>query len=67
MLQCRAKIKELRQAYQQVRKANHCSGAAYKTCPFYKELDTILSDNPTWRLPRASWILQREQNHRKGT
>ncbi|EMP37849.1 Protein CIP2A like protein [Chelonia mydas] len=37
MQQCRAKIKELRQA-------NHCSGGAPKTCHFYKELNAILGD-----------------------
>ncbi|EMP37941.1 hypothetical protein UY3_04871 [Chelonia mydas] len=41
--QCRAKIKELRQAYH----ANGCFGAATKTCRFYKELDVILRGDPT--------------------
>ncbi|EMP38459.1 Zinc finger and SCAN domain-containing protein 20 [Chelonia mydas] len=36
MLQCRVKIKELRQAYQKAREANCCSDAAPKTCQFYK-------------------------------
>ncbi|EMP32917.1 Zinc finger and SCAN domain-containing protein 20 [Chelonia mydas] len=43
-VQCRAKIKELRQAYH---KANHCSGASPKTCQFYKELDAIFGSDPT--------------------
>ncbi|XP_050791474.1 calcyphosin-2 isoform X2 [Gopherus flavomarginatus] len=45
-LQCRAKIKELRQAYYKVRGANHPSGASPKTCRFCKELDAILSGDP---------------------
>ncbi|XP_043364418.1 uncharacterized protein LOC122458830 [Dermochelys coriacea] len=47
MQQCHAKIKELRQAYQKAREANHHSGPALKTCCFYKELDAILRSNPT--------------------
>ncbi|EMP39608.1 hypothetical protein UY3_03204 [Chelonia mydas] len=47
MLQCRAKIKELKQAYHKVREANCCSGAVSKTCRFYKELDAILGGDPT--------------------
>nr|XP_042700091.1 uncharacterized protein LOC122172560 [Chrysemys picta bellii] len=47
MLQCRAKIKALRQAYHKAREANCRSSAAPKTCWFYKELDAILSGNPT--------------------
>ncbi|XP_053882769.1 zinc finger and SCAN domain-containing protein 29-like [Malaclemys terrapin pileata] len=45
-LQCRAKIKELRQAYHKAREANHPSGASPKTCRFCKELDSILGGNP---------------------
>ncbi|KAG6928746.1 zinc finger and SCAN domain containing 20, partial [Chelydra serpentina] len=45
--QCHAKIKELRQAYQKAKEANCCSGAAPKTCHFYKELDTILGSELT--------------------
>ncbi|EMP36540.1 Metaxin-3, partial [Chelonia mydas] len=47
MLQCRAKIKVLRQVYHKVREANYRSGASPKTCQFYKELDAILCDDPT--------------------
>ncbi|EMP28680.1 hypothetical protein UY3_14217 [Chelonia mydas] len=46
MQQCHAKIKELRQAYQKAREANHHSVPALKTCCFYKELDAILGSNP---------------------
>ncbi|EMP36142.1 hypothetical protein UY3_06664 [Chelonia mydas] len=45
--QCCAKIKELRQAGQKARKANHCFGAAPKTFCFYEELLAILSSEPT--------------------
>nr|XP_042698026.1 uncharacterized protein LOC112059694 isoform X2 [Chrysemys picta bellii] len=47
MHQCRAKIKELRQAYHKVREANHRSSGAPKTCRFYKELNDILGGDPT--------------------
>ncbi|EMP42516.1 Deleted in malignant brain tumors 1 protein [Chelonia mydas] len=46
-LQCRVKVKELRNAYQKARKANSRSGAAPATCHFYKELDMVLGGNPT--------------------
>ncbi|XP_077673919.1 uncharacterized protein LOC144265286 [Eretmochelys imbricata] len=47
-LQCRAKIKELRQTYHKATEANRRSGASPKTCRFYKELNTILSgDSPS--------------------
>ncbi|EMP38031.1 hypothetical protein UY3_04790 [Chelonia mydas] len=46
-LQCRAKIKELRQVYHKAREANHRSSAAPKTCRFYKELDAILGGDLT--------------------
>ncbi|EMP26356.1 Zinc finger and SCAN domain-containing protein 29 [Chelonia mydas] len=46
-LQCRVKVKELRNAYHKVREANHRSGAAPMSCQFYKELDTILGGDPT--------------------
>ncbi|EMP26932.1 Zinc finger and SCAN domain-containing protein 29 [Chelonia mydas] len=45
--QCNVKIKELKQPYQKARESNHCSGAAPKTCYFYKELDAILSSDLT--------------------
>ncbi|EMP32765.1 hypothetical protein UY3_10105 [Chelonia mydas] len=47
MQQCRVKIKELRQAYKKERESNCHSGAALKTRHFYKELDTIVSGDPT--------------------
>ncbi|EMP33282.1 hypothetical protein UY3_09612 [Chelonia mydas] len=46
-LQCKAKIKELRQVYHKAREANRRSGAAPKTCQFYKELYTIIGGDPT--------------------
>nr|XP_048715635.1 zinc finger and SCAN domain-containing protein 29-like [Caretta caretta] len=46
-LQCRVKVKKLRNAYHKAHKANSCSGAAPATCRFYKELDTILAGDPT--------------------
>ncbi|EMP34986.1 hypothetical protein UY3_07849 [Chelonia mydas] len=46
-LQCRIKVKELRNAYCKAREANSCSGAAPATCHFYKELDAILGGDPT--------------------
>ncbi|EMP40699.1 Ras-related protein Rab-40C [Chelonia mydas] len=48
-LQCRIKVKELRNAYCE---ANHCSGAAPSTCHFYKELDAIHGGDPT-SIPRT--------------
>ncbi|KAG6924791.1 hypothetical protein G0U57_016553, partial [Chelydra serpentina] len=50
MHQCHVKIKELRQVYQKARESNRCSSAALETCHFYKELDTILSGNPTFTI-----------------
>ncbi|EMP36831.1 hypothetical protein UY3_05997 [Chelonia mydas] len=46
-LQCRVKVKELRNVYRKAREANRCSDAAPVTCRFYKELDVILGGNPT--------------------
>ncbi|EMP39279.1 hypothetical protein UY3_03520 [Chelonia mydas] len=46
-LQCRIKVKELRNAFRKAREANSHSGAAPATCCFYKELDAILGGNPT--------------------
>ncbi|XP_074790870.1 uncharacterized protein LOC141974798 [Natator depressus] len=45
--QCRVKVKELQNAYHKAWEANRCSGAAPTTCRFYKELGTILGDDPT--------------------
>ncbi|XP_034641258.1 uncharacterized protein LOC117884716 [Trachemys scripta elegans] len=47
MQQCRAKIKDLRQAYNKAWDENHRSGGVPKTCRFYKELNAILSGDPT--------------------
>ncbi|XP_077667368.1 uncharacterized protein LOC144261550 [Eretmochelys imbricata] len=46
-LQCRVKVKELRNEYRKACQANRCSGAAPATCHFYKELDAILGGDPT--------------------
>ncbi|EMP34240.1 Zinc finger and SCAN domain-containing protein 20 [Chelonia mydas] len=46
-LQCRVKVKELWNTYHKAHEANHGSGAAPMSCWFYKELDAILSGNPT--------------------
>ncbi|KAM9173262.1 uncharacterized protein ACDP82_000369 [Pangshura tecta] len=41
-VQCRVKVKELRQANQKTKEANGRSGAGPKTCRFYAELHAIL-------------------------
>ncbi|KAM9143853.1 uncharacterized protein ACDP82_007573 [Pangshura tecta] len=41
-VQCRVKVKELRQAYHKTKEANGRSGAGPKTCRFYTELHAIL-------------------------
>ncbi|XP_050779968.1 chromatin assembly factor 1 subunit A-like [Gopherus flavomarginatus] len=41
-VQCRVKVKELRQAYQKTKAANGRSGSGPKTCCFYAELHAIL-------------------------
>ncbi|XP_053868045.1 zinc finger and SCAN domain-containing protein 29-like [Malaclemys terrapin pileata] len=46
-LQCRVKVKVLRNAYHKAWEANRHSGAAPMSCRFYKELDVILSGDPT--------------------
>ncbi|KAM7144193.1 uncharacterized protein RBU57_015502 [Macrochelys suwanniensis] len=46
-LQCRVKVKELRDAYHKAHEANSCSGGAPTTCRFYKELDAIRGGDPT--------------------
>ncbi|XP_050799793.1 uncharacterized protein LOC127046616 [Gopherus flavomarginatus] len=46
-MQCRIKVKELRNAYCKAREGNRHSGAAPMTCRFYKELDAILGGDPT--------------------
>ncbi|EMP33993.1 Beta-parvin [Chelonia mydas] len=56
-LQCRDKVKELRNAYHKAHEANSRSGAAPATCRFYKELDPILGGEtpPPLQVP---WTLQ---------
>ncbi|EMP33929.1 hypothetical protein UY3_08941 [Chelonia mydas] len=46
-LQRRVKVKELQNAYHKAREANHCSAVEPTSCWFYKELDVILSGDPT--------------------
>ncbi|EMP33959.1 hypothetical protein UY3_08893 [Chelonia mydas] len=46
-LQCRVKVKKLRNAYHKAWEANHCSNAVPMSCRFYKELDAILGGDPT--------------------
>ncbi|EMP28364.1 Patatin-like phospholipase domain-containing protein 7 [Chelonia mydas] len=46
-LQCRVKVKELRNAYHKAWEANRCCGAFPMSCRFYKELDAILGGGPT--------------------
>ncbi|EMP38470.1 hypothetical protein UY3_04342 [Chelonia mydas] len=46
-VQCRVKVKELRNAYHKAREANSRSVAAPAPCRFYKELDAILGGDPT--------------------
>ncbi|XP_074923350.1 uncharacterized protein LOC142046993 isoform X2 [Chelonoidis abingdonii] len=52
-VQCRIKVKELRQAYQKTREANGRSGAGPKTCRFYAELHAILGGCATSTPPLA--------------
>ncbi|XP_050797115.1 uncharacterized protein LOC127045246 [Gopherus flavomarginatus] len=46
-VQCRVKVKELRQAYQKTKEANGRSGGGLKTCCFYAELHAILGGSAT--------------------
>ncbi|EMP27199.1 hypothetical protein UY3_15709 [Chelonia mydas] len=46
-VQCRVKVKELRNAYHKAREANRHSSAAPTTCCFYEELNEILGGDPT--------------------
>ncbi|XP_074989434.1 uncharacterized protein LOC142073491 [Caretta caretta] len=46
-LQCRVKVKELRNAYCKAHEANSRSGAAPATCCFHKELDAVHGGDPT--------------------
>ncbi|EMP37498.1 hypothetical protein UY3_05311 [Chelonia mydas] len=47
-VQCRVKVKELRNVYYKAREANCRSGAAPTSCQVYKELDMILGGDPTY-------------------
>ncbi|EMP42526.1 hypothetical protein UY3_00195 [Chelonia mydas] len=46
-LQCSVKVKELQNAYHKAQEANRRPGATPASCQLYKELDAILSGNPT--------------------
>ncbi|KAM9129932.1 uncharacterized protein ACDP82_010699 [Pangshura tecta] len=50
-VQCRVKVKELRQAYQKTKEANRRSNAGPKTCRFYAELHAILGGCTTTTPP----------------
>ncbi|KAM9172932.1 uncharacterized protein ACDP82_021338 [Pangshura tecta] len=50
-VQCRVKVKELRQAYQKTKDANGRSSAGPKTCRFYAELHAILGGCATTNPP----------------
>ncbi|XP_050775838.1 myb/SANT-like DNA-binding domain-containing protein 2 [Gopherus flavomarginatus] len=50
-VQCRVKVKELRQAYQKTKEANRRPGAGPKTCHFYTELHAILGGCATTTPP----------------
>ncbi|XP_050787813.1 cytidine deaminase isoform X1 [Gopherus flavomarginatus] len=50
-VQCRVKVKELRQAYQKTKEANGRSGSGPKTCRFYAELHAILGSCATTTPP----------------
>ncbi|KAM9118791.1 myb/SANT-like DNA-binding domain-containing protein 2 [Pangshura tecta] len=52
-VQCRVKVKELRQAYQKTKEANGRSGAGPKTCRFYAELHAILGGCATSSPPSS--------------
>ncbi|XP_065455372.1 pre-mRNA-splicing factor CWC22 homolog [Chrysemys picta bellii] len=49
--QCRVKVKELRQAYQNTKEANGRSGSEPRTCRFYAELHAILGGAATTTPP----------------
>ncbi|XP_053896981.1 uncharacterized protein LOC128843885 isoform X3 [Malaclemys terrapin pileata] len=50
-IQCRVKIKELRQGYQKTKEANGHSGSQPQTCRFYKALHSILGAATTTTPP----------------
>ncbi|EMP37276.1 hypothetical protein UY3_05513 [Chelonia mydas] len=63
-LQFRVKVKALRNAYHKAEKANRHSGAVPTSCRFYKELDAILSCDPTStvaQVPVESGLSQEEE------
>ncbi|XP_050803027.1 uncharacterized protein LOC127048002 [Gopherus flavomarginatus] len=55
-VQCRVKVKELRQAYQKTKAANGRSGSGPKTCCFYAELHAILGGCATTTPPLDSEV-----------
>uniref|UniRef100_A0A8C8VML6 Myb/SANT-like DNA-binding domain-containing protein n=1 Tax=Pelusios castaneus TaxID=367368 RepID=A0A8C8VML6_9SAUR len=46
-VQCRSKVKELRITYHRAKEANRRSRSAPATCRYYKEIEAILSGDPT--------------------
>ncbi|XP_043408012.1 zinc finger and SCAN domain-containing protein 20-like [Chelonia mydas] len=60
-LQCRVKVKELRDAYRKAREANGRSGAPATTCRFYKELDAILGGDPSSTPSTTTGTSEREK------
>ncbi|XP_065410432.1 myb/SANT-like DNA-binding domain-containing protein 2 [Chrysemys picta bellii] len=50
-MQCRVKIKELRQAYQKTKESNGHSGSQPQTCHFYEALHSILGATATTTPP----------------
>ncbi|XP_050795136.1 uncharacterized protein LOC127044382 [Gopherus flavomarginatus] len=50
-LQCRVKVKELRQAYQKTKETNGRAGSEPQTCCFYTELHAILEEATTTTPP----------------
>uniref|UniRef100_A0A8C8T0I4 Myb/SANT-like DNA-binding domain-containing protein n=1 Tax=Pelusios castaneus TaxID=367368 RepID=A0A8C8T0I4_9SAUR len=46
-VQCRSKVKELRITYHRAKEANRRSGSAPATCRYSKEIEAILSGDPT--------------------
>ncbi|XP_065448197.1 myb/SANT-like DNA-binding domain-containing protein 2 [Chrysemys picta bellii] len=50
-MQCRVKIKKLRQGYQKIKESNGCSGSQPQTCRFYEALHSILGAAATTTPP----------------
>ncbi|XP_074828894.1 uncharacterized protein LOC141999414 [Natator depressus] len=63
-LQCRDKVKEMRNTYRKAHEAKRCSGAAPLTCRFYKELNAILVGDPT-STPRTTMDTSEPSSTRK--